>query len=424
MPDMKPHVSIIVPARDHFQLSKRCLESLSPSFGERPFEVVFVDNASNDETPREAPALLDSLFPGRSLYIRNENDLHLGPGRNIGARAASGEFILFLNHDSQAGPGLGEALLGAFKSDPKIGAVGAILASPDDGRVKSAAPAFCPDLSLNRYLAHFPGDHPLVCKKRGVQAVHGAAMLMERRLFHHVGGFHKAYKSGFEDFDLCALIRKTGRRLLIAPDAVVFNHGAPLPGAALYEEENERLFRERNTILFVPDLHVFADRDGQMLEFTPWLEAYPALTERQKMKIESMHNPDSPREVAQVLRKEPLFEPGYVLMAGHHRRQGADAELLDVLLLAQHFFPSIERMEAFRREAERQGRIELAQAALKREQTAQRLLDDPDALSSKARFMRDALIKVSENALAQIFDSWLKKHRAGPRPDQGQAHHD
>src|SRR4051794_34327974 len=107
-PVSMPKFSIVVVAYGNRAVTERCLESLERSLGEeigRSIELVLVDNASPDDT-----AELFESWRDRGTVILNESNLNFSGGNNAGARAATGEVLVFLNNDTEVRPGVLEAL--------------------------------------------------------------------------------------------------------------------------------------------------------------------------------------------------------------------------------------------------------------------------------------------------------------------------
>ena len=90
-----------------------------------------IDDGSDD--PRQ-PALATY---SRVRYLRSEQNRGFTPSANRGAREARGEYLVFLNNDTEVQPAWLEALLDAARDGPDVGAVGAMLVAPD-GRVQEA----------------------------------------------------------------------------------------------------------------------------------------------------------------------------------------------------------------------------------------------------------------------------------------------
>src|SRR5262245_44931756 len=113
----QPAVSIVLVLFNRAELTLACLRSIVES-GSEDIEVVIVNNASSDETPK----LLEKVRGAR--IVHNTENLHFLAGANQGARECHGEHILFLNNDAQLLPGSLRSALSTIRSAPDIGAVG------------------------------------------------------------------------------------------------------------------------------------------------------------------------------------------------------------------------------------------------------------------------------------------------------------
>ena len=99
MPEAQdPRVSIVVPAHNAFAYTHACLTSIREHGGDVPFEVIVVDDASDDET-RE----LEKWTTGVAV-VRNETNTGFIGACNRGAAAAQGDFLVFLNNDTLVSP--------------------------------------------------------------------------------------------------------------------------------------------------------------------------------------------------------------------------------------------------------------------------------------------------------------------------------
>ena len=94
MSDIKSSVSIVIPHWNNVDVLSECLESISNTNFEN-FETIVVDNASTDNSV----ASVRSNYPNVKL-IENDKNYGYAGGCNIGAEAASGDFLIFLNNDT------------------------------------------------------------------------------------------------------------------------------------------------------------------------------------------------------------------------------------------------------------------------------------------------------------------------------------
>jgi glycosyltransferase involved in cell wall biosynthesis len=105
-------VSVVVPAYNAAKRIGRAIQSIAAQ-EYRPLEIIFVDDASEDDTAVVAMRALES---GGLEYkvIRHENNMGVSAARNSGVKAASGEYLIFFDADDEADPDFVSALHGAI----------------------------------------------------------------------------------------------------------------------------------------------------------------------------------------------------------------------------------------------------------------------------------------------------------------------
>jgi GT2 family glycosyltransferase len=208
-------VSIVIPVFNHAPLTYQCLASILERTPRGRYEVVVVDNASHDETPR----LLAHVEGLRA--IRNAENRGFVDACNQGAGAARGEHLLFLNNDTVVLEGWLEALLDPLARDPRTGAVGAQLLYPD-GRLQEAGGIIWRDGTGWNYGRGDDPHRPEYRYAREVDFCSGACLLVRRALFERLGGFDRRYAPAYyEDVDLCFGLRDLGFRVVYQPRARV-----------------------------------------------------------------------------------------------------------------------------------------------------------------------------------------------------------
>jgi GT2 family glycosyltransferase/ADP-heptose:LPS heptosyltransferase len=132
-----------------------------------------------------------------------------------GARAANGEFLLFLNDDCYLNTGAVERMLEEMK--PDVAVVGCLLRYPD-GRIQHGGTL---RLGIEQGYGHI--DHgriaPSITAPKEMEFVTFAAVLVRRKAFFEVGGFDEDYDTYCEDSDLCLRLRKVGWKVIYTPHA-------------------------------------------------------------------------------------------------------------------------------------------------------------------------------------------------------------
>ena len=218
-----PTASIVVPVHGQLDATLRCLHALARSGDRTAFEVIVVDDASTDESPGVLPRVTGLR------YARNDANLGFVDSGNAGAAIARGEFLVFLDNDTEVQPGWLDALLATFADFPGTGLAGSRLVYPD-GRLREAGGLLFADGSAWNYGRFEDPAHPAYGFVRDTGYCSGAALAVPRALFAALGGFDTLFRPGnYTDADLAMRVRAQGLGARYQPASVVVHH--PGPGA-------------------------------------------------------------------------------------------------------------------------------------------------------------------------------------------------
>jgi GT2 family glycosyltransferase len=224
LPAPSGRVSIIIPFKDRPELLANCLRSLrSGTF--RNFEVILVDNGSTN--PRTL-ALLERLKPRRRYrLVAWPEPFNFSRLCNAGAAQGRGEYLLFLNNDTEVLTRDWLEQLLRIGVDPRVGVVGATLLYPDRTLQHAGLFPRADGLWVHPYRG-LPADHPgegnELLIPRIVPAVTAACLLVRRSLFQELGGFDARFAETGNDVDLCLRARQRGLAVIISPDAQLFHY--------------------------------------------------------------------------------------------------------------------------------------------------------------------------------------------------------
>jgi glycosyltransferase involved in cell wall biosynthesis/tetratricopeptide (TPR) repeat protein len=144
--------------------------------------------------------------------------------RNAGARAASGELVVFVSADAIPLAGWLDALVEAQLSRPDTGVVGSKVIGLD-GTVEHAALALGPDRIPYRVYQGDDAHAPHVSRGRIMPAVAAEGMITARLRFVQVGGFDETLGEDLADADLCLRLRARGLPILYAANAALRSRG-------------------------------------------------------------------------------------------------------------------------------------------------------------------------------------------------------
>ena len=218
-----PDISVVIVSWNGRQYLEPCLRALERQTGVRA-EVVLVDNGSTDGTA----AFVRSVFPEVRI-VRLEENLGFAGGNNAGAREARGEYLAFLNNDTEADATWLSALRGAIDLESGFSLVTSRIVYMHDPDVIDSAGD-----GLFRAGAAFKWRHgqhvETADRPREVFGVCGAACLMPKAVFEELGGFDADFFASHEDVDLSYRARLRGYRCRYVPSAVVRHHGSATLG--------------------------------------------------------------------------------------------------------------------------------------------------------------------------------------------------
>ncbi|MDO9117773.1 MAG: glycosyltransferase [Nitrospira sp.] len=232
--------SIIIPVWNKLELTRQCLVALGPATEDVSFELIVVDNHSTDGTPE----FLASLG-GDVRIITNDENLGFAKACNQGAAVATGEYLVFLNNDTIPLKGWLSALVDEVRTQPDVTVVGSKLLY-QDGTIQHAGVAIDRN-NLTPYHIYngFAADHPAVNKRRELNAVTAACLLIRRTAFADLGGFDEGYLNGFEDVDLCLRVREKQGRIIYQPHSVLYHLESQTPGRKQHDQSNANRLHQR-----------------------------------------------------------------------------------------------------------------------------------------------------------------------------------
>ena len=243
-PGNTPTVSIIIPTFGRIFYTHYCLAALCNCGDKTSFEVILIDDDPEGDTTSR---LRDY---GNLRILRNDENLGFVRSCNRGAMLAKGDYLVFLNNDTQVQAGWLDALLWTFEHQPGAGLVGSRLIYPD-GRLQEAGGIVFKDGTAWNY-GHLDDPYrPEYSYLREPDYVSGAALSISRDLFERLGGFDPRYAPGYyEDTDLAFRVRAAGYRIFYQPWSCVLHveggsagrdENAPT-GMKRYQEINRRKF--------------------------------------------------------------------------------------------------------------------------------------------------------------------------------------
>lgn len=241
----RPTVSIVIPVYNQFGYTYNCLKSIQEYSEDIAYEVIIADDCSTDQV-RE----LERVASGVTV-IHNEKNMHFLLNCNNAAQSAKGEYILFLNNDTQVQPGWLAPLVDLLKNRPDVGMVGSKLVYPD-GHLQEAGGILWKDGSAWNYGHMKNPEGPEYSYLKEADYVSGAAIMIRAELWREIGGFDERFVPAYyEDVDLAFEVRRHGYKVMMHPASVVVhfegvsNGTDTSTGAKAYQVKNQNKFYEK-----------------------------------------------------------------------------------------------------------------------------------------------------------------------------------
>lgn len=246
MPVDEPLVSLIIPTRNAAGLVKHCIESIHGKTIYRNYEIILVDNGSDDPEAIKYFEFLATI-PGMRV-IRDESQFNYSAINNNAVRSARGELIGLINNDIEVinPEWLGEMVSLALQ--PGAGAIGARLWYPNETLQHGGVLIGPLKLAGHAHRNLMKGHHGYFGRAsliQGVSAVTAACLVVKKSIFEEVGGLNeKELKVAFNDIDLCLKIKAAGYQNIWTPHADLYHHESATRGLEDTLEKIERFSSE------------------------------------------------------------------------------------------------------------------------------------------------------------------------------------
>jgi GT2 family glycosyltransferase len=240
-----PRVSVIIPMHAKAVWTARCLVSIKAFPPQAPIEVIVADDASPPGTLRG----FDTI--ARLRLLRSSVNRGFLLTCNEAAKAARGEFLLFLNNDTEVTEGWLDPLLAALEAWPGAGAAGAKLVFPDGSLQEAGGVLWADGSGANFGRGGDPGA-PEYNYTREVDWCSGACLLVRAALWQRLGGFDPVFSPAYcEDSDFALRLRAIGFATIYVPESSVIHHEGvshgtdPCRGGKSYQAVNQARLRVR-----------------------------------------------------------------------------------------------------------------------------------------------------------------------------------
>ncbi|MGE0092666.1 MAG: glycosyltransferase family 2 protein [Bacteroidales bacterium] len=243
-----PLVSVITINYNQSAVTAQLLESLN-NLTYPNKEVFVIDNGS----PTDNPDWLQSDFPWISL-VKTGKNLGFAGGNNVGISKSKGDYLLFINNDTEVPPGFLEPLVEFMEKEKLAGMV-----SPkikfywDPTMIQYAGFTRMTKYTVrNKAIGYKSKDTGLYDSISETNSVHGAAMIVKREVVEKIGPMPELYFLYYEEHDWAQMAKRAGYKLFYNPDSFVMHKesvstGKESPLKTYYLNRGRLIYTLRNT---------------------------------------------------------------------------------------------------------------------------------------------------------------------------------
>lgn len=244
-------VSVIVLNYNTPKLTVSCVKSVIAHTKNIAYEIIVVDNASTNDSV----SYFKKQLPKTVKLVAAERNLGFGPGNNLGAQEARGDYLFFINSDTLLESNCISSLAEFADSHPEFPLIGPTVLLPKTKTVQPASFGQLP--TLWRLVSR--QQHTLTKINPQLEYVEtgwvtGAALFISTDVYIAAGGFDSRYFMYYEDQDLCANVRKLGGRIAVVPAAQIIHLGGKSIGKKkiryrYYDESQVKYFIKHHGLI-------------------------------------------------------------------------------------------------------------------------------------------------------------------------------
>lgn len=280
IPNTPPLVSIIIPTKNAVDLVKQCLDSVFTLTTYKNFEILLVDNQSDDP---QALAYFNELASDKKVtLLKYDHAFNYSAINNYAVKHANGSVIVLMNNDIEIiSPNwLTEMVSQVCRED--MGCVGAKLYYPTNSTASFNKKSKAGTIQHGGVITgiggvaghahkYFPAFHPGYFKRlqlvQNYSAVTAACLAVRKSVFEQVNGLNEeSLKIAFNDVDFCLKVQQQGYRNLWTPYVEMIHHESVSRGE---EDSPEKIARFNSEINYMKE--TWGEQLNQDPCYNPWL---------------------------------------------------------------------------------------------------------------------------------------------------------
>ena len=264
-------LSIVIATRDRSTDLQRLLFSLyNQEYS--PLDIVVVDDSKSLFTREMVKSLVSkfNLANYNLKYIKGSKD-GLASARNLGTRNCEGDFVLFLDDDTEVGSSSLSELVTAMALDSSIGAAQAKLLQMEKRDTLDCAGVILNVVGFGDYDGFGEKDKGQYDSRQRISYAKGGSIIVRRDVWARLEGYDPLFFFHFEEADFCWRAWLSGYQVAFVPSAKIFHKGGATKSILRdnIHRNNSEFLLFRNRIIMVAKNLEFKN----LIKYTPWLFA-------------------------------------------------------------------------------------------------------------------------------------------------------
>ncbi|HHP7230442.1 MAG TPA: glycosyltransferase [Xenococcaceae cyanobacterium] len=237
-------VSIIIPTRNQGKILDRCLASIFNLSTYHHYEVILVDNGSNEPEALATIASWEKQYPNQLRTIKLDIAFNYSQLNNAAVSQASGKYLLFLNDDTVViSPDWLEAMIEQAQRN-SIGAVGTLLFYPDERIQHAGVILGVTGIAGHSYRNLSVSNVAGRLTTTNYSAVTAACLMCRHEVFTAVGGFNSNLAVAYNDVDFCLKLKQQGYNNIFLPHVKLYHYESQTRQQDDTPEKQQRIQQE------------------------------------------------------------------------------------------------------------------------------------------------------------------------------------
>ena len=248
LPANQPMVSLIIPTKNGLELIRQCIESIRNKTTYPNYEILIVDNGSDDLEVLNYFKELESDI--RIRVLRDDRPFNYSALNNAAVKLARGELTGLVNNDIEVISSDWLSEMASHAMRPGVGAVGAKLWYPNKTLQHGGVVLGVGGVAGHSHKHLHNHRHGYFGRANLIQsfsAVTAACMIIKKSIYEEVGGLNETNLTiAFNDIDFCLRVREAGYRNVWTPYAELYHHESATRGFEDNPEKEARFSKEAN----------------------------------------------------------------------------------------------------------------------------------------------------------------------------------